>query len=52
MFDILQGISHGDEKMYLFPVRENTFPHSLPTKEDEEVRKAILQMFMDFARTG
>lgn len=49
---IFEGISHADEKLYLFPVREDTFPHSLPTKEDEEVRKAILQSFIDFARTG
>ena len=46
------GVSHMDEKLYFFPVREDVFPNSLPTKEDEEMRKSLVQMWVDFARTG
>lgn len=33
-------------------MREKLFPTTLPTKEDEEMRKAMIQMLTDFARTG
>lgn len=52
IFQNIQGVSHADEVLYMFPRRETIFPHSLPTKEDEEIREAILQLFVDFARTG
>lgn len=48
----LKGISHGDEMLYLFPLRENISPSSLPTAEDEQIRLAILRIFVDFARSG
>lgn len=48
----LKGISHGDEMLYLFPLRENISPSSLPTKEDEQIRQTILRIFVDFARFG
>lgn len=38
--------------IYLFPQRDFLFPTTLPTKEEEEVRKAMVQMWTDFARTG
>lgn len=50
--DKFYGVSHADENFYLFPVRERLFPTTLPTKEDEDVRKAVIQMWIDFARTG
>lgn len=48
----LKGISHGDEMLYLFPLREKISPSSLPTEEDEQIRLAILRIFVDFARSG
>lgn len=41
-----------DEVIYLFPQRDFLFPTTLPTKEEEQVRKAMVQMWTDFARTG
>lgn len=38
--------------IYLFPVRERIFAQSLPTKEDEQIQRAMVQMWTDFARTG
>lgn len=46
------GVAHADQDLYLFPVREKLFPTTLPTEGDEEVRKAMIQMLTDFARTG
>lgn len=46
------GVSHGDEIIYLNPVRKNFFSNSLPTKEDEEMRKSFVKLWVDFARTG
>ncbi|XP_031636223.1 venom carboxylesterase-6-like [Contarinia nasturtii] len=46
------GVSHADEQLYFFPKREKLFSNSLPTKEDDEMRKSLIQMWVDFARTG
>lgn len=46
------GISHEDETIFLFPMRERRFKTSFPTRDEEQVRKAMLQMWTDFARTG
>lgn len=46
------GVSHADQSLYLFPVREKFFPTTLPTKGDEDVRNAMIQLWTDFARTG
>nr|AXB38858.1 juvenile hormone esterase [Sitodiplosis mosellana] len=46
------GVSHADEKLYFFPVREKLFPYAIPTKEDEEMRKSLVQLWVDFSRTG
>lgn len=48
----LKGISHGDEMLYLFPLREKISPRSLPTEKDEQIRQTILRIFVDFARSG
>ncbi|XP_031616881.1 cholinesterase 2-like, partial [Contarinia nasturtii] len=46
------GVSHGDDQPYFFPKRDTVFSNSLPTKEDDEMRKSLIQMWVDFARTG
>lgn len=52
IFEISAGVAHMDEVIYLFPVRKRMFPTALPTKEEEKVQKAMIQMWTDFARTG
>lgn len=47
-----KGISHADEKLYFYPVREKLFSNALPTKEDEIMRESMVQMWVNFARTG
>lgn len=49
---IFKGVSHADEVLYMFPIREMFFPNSFPTKEDEQIREAFVQTIVDFARTG
>lgn len=49
---IPKGVAHADEVLYMFPIREAFFSNTLPTKEDEQVREAVVQLFVDFARTG
>lgn len=46
------GVDHMDEVLYLFPQRDFLFPTTLPTKDEDEVRKAMVEMWTDFARTG
>lgn len=46
------GISHGDELPYLYPTRGVRHMTTLPTKEDEQIQKAMIKMWVDFARTG
>lgn len=46
------GVSHGDQKLYLEPVREKKFPMTLPTREDEQIREAMVELWVNFARTG
>ncbi|XP_055308049.1 juvenile hormone esterase isoform X2 [Sitodiplosis mosellana] len=46
------GVSHAEELQYLFPIADGLFISALPTKEDEQVRKAITQLWVNFARTG
>lgn len=46
------GVSHADELQYLFPMGRSFFYNSLPTKEDVEVRKALIELWVNFARTG
>lgn len=48
------GVSHSDEELYLFPDRTifYAFMQTLPTKEEVLVRKAMVEMWTNFARTG
>ncbi|XP_031628536.1 liver carboxylesterase 1-like [Contarinia nasturtii] len=46
------GVSHADEQLHFFPISKKLFSNSLPTKEDDELRKSLVQMWVDFARTG
>lgn len=46
------GVCHADELQYLFPLGQAFFHNSLPTKEDEEVRKILTELWVNFARTG
>lgn len=46
------GVSHAEELQYLFPIAESLFISALPTKECDEIRKGITQLWVDFARTG
>lgn len=48
------GVSHSDEELYLFPDRQVFFGfmRTLPTKEELQVRKAMIEMWTNFARTG
>lgn len=48
----MTGVAHMDEVLYLFPIRKLLFPTTLPTKDEDEVRKAMVNMWTDFARTG
>lgn len=50
--DKFYGNTHVDDLIFLFPQRDYIFPNTLPTKEEEIVRKAMVQMWTDFARTG
>lgn len=51
-FCFIEGVSHAEELQYLFPIAESLFISALPTKDDEEIRKGITQLWVDFARTG
>lgn len=48
----IEGVSHGDEKIYLFPSRMADFPKTLPTRNGEQLQKAMIEMWVNFARTG
>lgn len=51
---LFAGVSHSDEELYLFPDRTifYAFMQTLPTKEEVQVRKAMVEMWTNFARTG
>lgn len=48
----ITGVSHAEELQYLFPIAESLFISALPTKDDEDIRKGITQLWVDFARSG
>lgn len=52
LFLKFKGVSHGDDNIFLFPLREQRFKTSLPTKDEDQVRRAMVQMWVDFVRTG
>lgn len=48
----LKGVSHGDELLYLYPMREQSFQDSLPTEQDEQLRVVMVEMWTNFIITG
>lgn len=46
------GVCHAEELQYLFPIGRSLFYNSLPTKEDEKIRKALTELWVNFARSG
>lgn len=45
-------MSHAEELQYLFPIADGLFINALPTIEDDQIRKVITQLWVNFARTG
>lgn len=52
--DVFHGTAHADDLLYLFPPPKDVinFFSSFPTKEDESLRKSLVKLWVDFARTG
>ncbi|XP_011185054.2 uncharacterized protein LOC105213718 [Zeugodacus cucurbitae] len=46
------GVCHAEELQYLFPLGLNLFVTSSPTENDIELREALLQMWVNFAKKG
>lgn len=48
------GTDHGDDLLYFFPPPEEytDFLTAIPSKEDEKLRKNLIKLWVDFARTG
>lgn len=48
------GTSHGDDLLYLFPIRHTIpqFYNSMPTNEDIKLRKLMTKLWVNFAKTG
>lgn len=46
------GMAHGDEMFFLFPMREHHFPSAMPTEEEENIRKSMVEMWVNFIQTG
>lgn len=46
------GVSHGDELIYLFDLRSFLAPKTLPNEDEEQMRQAMIEMWVNFARNG
>ncbi|GAB0091514.1 hypothetical protein DMENIID0001_063660 [Sergentomyia squamirostris] len=46
------GVCHSDDVIALFPVMKEHFFHGVPTEEDDSIRKAMVSMWVNFARYG
>lgn len=48
------GTCHADELLYLFPSHKTipTFFNSIPTKEDKEVTRLMVKLWVNFAATS
>ncbi|XP_004535155.2 venom carboxylesterase-6 [Ceratitis capitata] len=46
------GACHAEELQYLFPIASQLFVTSAPTKQDLELREAMLSMWVNFAKEG
>lgn len=51
-FILITGVSHAEELQFLFPIGRELFYTSLPSKEDELMREAIVQLWVNFATYG
>lgn len=51
-FVFTTGSSHAEELQYLFPIARELFISSIPTEEDEKIRKIITKLWVNFAKTG
>lgn len=51
-FIFATGSSHAEELQYLFPIAKELFINSIPTEKDEQIRKIITKLWVDFAKTG
>lgn len=52
--DKFYGTAHGDDLLHLFPLQKS-YPQlysSIPTEEDRNLSKAMVKLWVDFARTG
>ncbi|KAG4076411.1 hypothetical protein HA402_005854 [Bradysia odoriphaga] len=46
------GACHAEELQYLFPIGKDLFISAAPTKSDTQIRKAITELWVNFAKTG
>lgn len=51
-FNFSLGACHAEELQYLFPVALELFVSASPTKSDRDLREAMLNMWVNFAREG
>ncbi|XP_030378452.1 venom carboxylesterase-6 isoform X2 [Scaptodrosophila lebanonensis] len=50
--DDYYGACHAEELQYLFPIGRELFVSAVPTQQDLELRQLMLNMWINFARTG
>lgn len=48
----ISGACHAEELQYLFPIGKELFISAAPTKADTEIRKALTELWVNFAKTG
>lgn len=46
------GVSHAEELQSLFPIAKHLFVSAISTELDDKVRKSIVALWVNFARTG
>lgn len=46
------GVCHAEELQYLFPVGKGLFVTAVPSWRDHQIREAMVEMWIHFARTG
>lgn len=51
-FDVDLGVSHVDELLYLFPIVKNSINFKAMDKQDQAIRKQMVDMWVAFASTG
>lgn len=48
---LFTGACHAEELQYLFPIGKDLFISAAPTKADTQIRKAITELWVNFAKT-